>query len=151
VKYFEDYIPGVVTTLESVEVTEKQILEFAFRYDPQPFHIAVQEAAAGPFGSLIASGWHTCALANHALVTGYLAPESNLPSPGIDDLRWHTPVRPGDTLTWKATVLEARPSKSKPDRGIVRSLLEGFNQHSQIVLSLIAINMIRRAPLPASK
>jgi acyl dehydratase len=131
--------------LETVKVTETEIVEFALRYDPQPFHVDVEASNAGPFGAVIASGWHTCALANRALVTGYLAPESNLPSPGIGDLRWPTPVRAGDTLTWRATVIEPREGVAGPDRGIVHTGIEGTNQDGETVLSFTAVNMIRRA------
>ena len=104
-------------------------------------------AARGPYGAVIASGWHTCALAGHALVTEYLSPVSSLPSPGIDEVRFHTPVRAGDTLTWWATVLVARASRSTPSRGIVRTLVEAVNQDGSLAASMTAINLMRRRPV----
>jgi acyl dehydratase len=96
---------------------------------------------------VIASGCHTCALAGHALVTEYLSPVSSLPSPGIDEVRFRTPVRAGDTLTWWATVLLARPSRSTPSRGIVRTLVEAVNQDGSLAASMTAINLMRRRPV----
>jgi acyl dehydratase len=144
--FFEDYLPGRVTALRTDQVTEDDIVEFARRYDPQPFHLDSTSAAAAPYGAVIASGWHVCALAGHALVSGFLSEESSLPSPGADEVRWHAPVRAGDMLTWQATVLDRRPSQSRPDRGIVRTRLEAHNQEGVTVVSLTIINMIRRRP-----
>ncbi|WP_445184122.1 MaoC family dehydratase [Pseudonocardia sp. Cha107L01] len=139
--YFDDYVPGTVSTLRTDTVSEASIIEFARKFDPQEFHV---NAAA--HGGLIASGWHTCALAGHAMVTGYLSAESSLPSPGADEVRFHAPVRAGDTLTWRATVLDARPSRSNPARGIVRTLVEGVNQNGSVALSMTAVNLMRRGP-----
>jgi acyl dehydratase len=144
--YFEDYVPGTVSRLRTDTVSEAAIIEFARRFDPQEFHVNAAVAAQGPHGGVIASGWHTCALAGHAMVTGYLSSESSLPSPGADEVRFHTPVRAGDTLTWRATVLDARPSRSDPSRGVVRTLVEAVNQDGSLVLSMTAINLMRRGP-----
>jgi acyl dehydratase len=145
--YFEDYVPGTVSILRTETVSEASIIEFARQYDPQDMHINPQAAAEGPFGGVIASGWHTCALAGHALVTEYLSPESSLPSPAIEEVRWRVPVRASDTLTWRATVLEARPSRSNSSRGIVRTRLEATNQDGNLAVSMTAINLIRRRPV----
>jgi acyl dehydratase len=147
--YFEDYAPGRVIALGSATVSEDEILDFARRWDPQPFHVDAALAEQGPFGVLIASGWHTCALAMRAMVGSYLVPESSTPSPGIDELRWLAPVRAGDTLTFRATVVEATPSRSKPDRGMVKGRIEGINQHGEGVLSMVSLNIIRRRDTPS--
>jgi acyl dehydratase len=144
--YFEDYLPDSVFSLPRARATEADIVEFAQRFDPQPYHTDPGSDAAHAYGGVIASGWHTCALAMHSFVKGYLSVESALPSPGIDDLRWHAPVRPGDELSIDVTVLEATASRSKPDRGIVKSRIEATNQDGVVVMSMTAINFVRRAP-----
>jgi acyl dehydratase len=146
VRYFEDYRPGLVVTAGPVGVSEIEIVDFARRYDPQPMHTDPAAAKAGQFGGLIASGWHTAALMMRLVATEFLSPESGLASPGIDELRWLKPVRPGDSLTMRATVIEARPSRSKPDQGVVRSLGEILNQNGEIVMTLKPISIIRRRP-----
>jgi acyl dehydratase len=141
-RYFEDYAPGFTVDCGSVSVSEAEIIAFAKEYDPQPFHVDPVAAAEGPFGGLIASGWHTTSLAMRQLVDHWVSPESSLGSPGVDEIRWPSPVRPGDTLHVRATVLETRRSQSKPDRGIIRSLTEVTNQNGDAVLRLIAANFI---------
>jgi len=146
-RYFEDYRPGLIVTAGPVIVSEAEILDFARRYDPQPMHIDAASAQAGQFGGLIASGWHTAALMMRLIATEFLSPQSGLASPGIEALRWLKPVRPGDALSLRATVLDARPSRSKPDQGIVRSLVEILNQHGEVVMTLKPISIIRRRPV----
>src|SRR5580692_2356968 len=114
-RYFEDYVPGSVHEFGSVQVEESEIIDFGKRFDPQDFHTDPEAAARGPFGGLIASGWHTGALMMRMLVDNYLSKASSLGSPGIDELRWLRPVRPGDTLRLRATVLDSKRSQSKPD------------------------------------
>ncbi|GAB2975211.1 MaoC family dehydratase [Amycolatopsis acidiphila] len=143
-RYFEDYVPGSTQEFGSVKVTEAEIIEFATKYDPQPFHVDPTAAAQSHFGGLIASGWHTAGLMMRLLTENYLSPVSSLGSPGIDELRWRKPVRPGDELRIRVQVLEARPSKSKPDRGLVRSLIEVRNQDDEVVFSAIALNFVLR-------
>ncbi len=145
-RWFEDYAEGTTRELGPIRVDEAEILEFGRRYDPQPFHVDPGAAADGPFGGLIASGWHTCALMMRLLVEQYLSPVSSLGSPGVDELRWVLPVRPGDELTMRATVHEARVSRSKPDRGLVRTRVELVNQSGAVVLSLLAMNLVRTRP-----
>lgn len=140
-RYFEDYRPGLVLRFGAERVDEAEVIEFARRYDPQPFHVDARAAAHGPFAGLIASGWHTGGLMMRMLVEHYLSPAS-LGSPGLDELRWPRPVRPGDTLSVRVTVLEARRSQSKPDRGVVRSLMEVLNQRHEVVMSVKATNFI---------
>jgi acyl dehydratase len=142
-RYFEDYVAGAVYEYGYVGVTEAEIIVFAERFDPQPIHVDAKFAATGPFGGLIASGWHTSSIAMRLIVDHYLSRVASLASPGIDELRWPTPVRPGDTLRLRTTIIETRRSRSKPDRGLVRTRAELLNQHDQIVLSLLAMNLIR--------
>lgn len=150
-RYFEDYAPGSVCVYGQIAMTESDIVEFARRYDPQPMHTDPVAAARGPFGGLIASGWHTTACVMRVLVERYLSHVAALVSPGIDEMRWKAPVRPGDILRVRVTVLEASPSRSKPDRGLVRTLIEVLNQNDEIVLSMRAMNLLlRRNPGPAT-
>ena len=141
-RYFEDYAPGSVCVYGPVSVTETEIVEFATRYDPQPMHTDPAAAARGPFGGLIASGWHTTGLVMRVLVERYLSHVAALVSPGIDELRWQRPVRPGDALHVRVTVLEAGISRSKPDRGLIRSFIEARNQNDEVVMSLKAMNLL---------
>jgi acyl dehydratase len=143
-RYFEDYIPGAVCVYGEIAITAEAIVEFARRYDPQPIHADPDAATRGPFGGLIASGWHTIALVMRLLVERYLSHVAAIVSPGIDELRWALPVRPGDVLSVRVTVLEATPSRSKPDRGLVRTFIEALNQRGEVVMSMRAMNFIRR-------
>ena len=145
-RYFEDYPPGAVFEGGTVEVSEAEILEFARHYDPQTMHTDPAAAAHGFFGGLIASGWHTAALMMRLFAAHFLSPASSLASPGIDELRWLKPVRPGDVLSLRVTVTEARRSRSKPDQGVVRSLVEVLNQEGEVVMSLWPISLIRCRP-----
>jgi acyl dehydratase len=147
-RYFEDYVQGSVQEFGSVRVEEADIVEFAKKYDPQEFHTNPEAAAHGPFGGLIASGWHTGGLMMRMWVDNYLSTASSLGSPGIDELRWLKPVRPGDTLKVRATILETRLSRSKPDRGLVRTLSEVVNQNGEVVMSVNAMTLIRCRPEP---
>jgi acyl dehydratase len=142
-RYFEDYVAGAVYEYGYVSVTEADIIAFAERFDPQPIHVDARFADGGPFGGLIASGWHTASLAMRLVVDHYVSRVASLASPGVDELRWPTPMRPGDSLRLLTTILETRRSRSKPDRGLVRTRAELLNQHDQIVLSLVAMNLIR--------
>ena len=147
-RYLEDFVPGEVREYGPVPVSEAEILEFARKYDPQPIHVDPEWARTGPFGGLIASGWHTTALTMRLLVDNYLPAAASLASPGIDELRWARPVRPGDALSVRVTVLEVRPSRSKPDRGLLRSRIEVLDRDGAIVMTLVALNMLRRRPTP---
>jgi acyl dehydratase len=141
-RYFEDYTVGAVYEYGHATVSEADIVAFAERFDPQPIHVDAQFAASGPFGGLIASGWHTAGIAMRMIVDHYLPRAASLASPGIDELRWPMPVRPGDSLRLRTTIVEARQSRSKPDRGLVRTHAELINQDDKTVLSLIAMNLI---------
>ena len=143
--YFEDYQEDTVIEMGPVYVEEDELIEFAIRYDPQPKHIDPEAAKTGPYKGLIASGWQTCALVMGELVKNYFSPSSSLGSPGIDELQWLKPVRPGDRLTVRATILEAKRSRSKPDRGLVRTLVEALNQQQEKVVSFKALNFMLRS------
>jgi len=142
-RYFEDYVPGSVYEYGSVRVDESEIVEFAKKFDPQDIHSDRDAAARGPFGGLIASGWHTAGLMMRLYADHYLSKVASLASPGVDELRWTRPVRPGDALRIRVTVLDAKRSRSKPDRGVVQSQIEVVNQRGEIVMSLKAINLLR--------
>jgi acyl dehydratase len=141
-RYFEDYTPGAVYEFGSIAVTEAEIIEFARRYDPQEMHIDPEAAARGNFGGLIASGWQTATIMMRLLVDRFLPKNASLGSPGIDELRWVRPVRPGDVLRIRVSILDATRSRSKPDRGMVRTLVEVLNQSGEIVMSLKPMNII---------
>jgi acyl dehydratase len=141
-RYFEDYVPGSTYEYGSVEVDEASIIAFAQAFDPQPIHIDPKAAAEGPFGGLIASGWHTTGLMTRLFVDNYLSSVASLGGPGADEVRFLQPVRPGDTLRLRVTVLEARRSKSKPDRGVLQTLSEMINQDDVIVLRMTVINFL---------
>ena len=145
-RYFEDYRPGSECVYGPIQINEEEIVEFAVRYDPQPIHVDPRAAAAGPFGGLIASGWHTTAVVMRVLVERYLSHVAALVSPGVDELRWLKPLRPGDVLHVRITVLEATPSRSKQDRGLIRTLIETLNQRDEVVMSFKSMNLMRRRP-----
>jgi len=145
-RYFEDYIPGQIHEFGTTTVSESEILEFARQFDPQPMHVDPEAAAEGRYGGIIASGWHTVGLAMRLLVDHYISKVASLASPGVDEVRWPHPVRPGDAIRIRVSVLEARPSRSKPDRGVVRTRIEAFNQDDRLVLSLVAMSIMRRRP-----
>lgn len=145
-RYFEDLQAGEVFHLGRIAVTEEEILAFARRYDPQPFHVDPVAAERSVYGGLIASGWHTCALFMRLLATAFLNDTASLGSPGVDEVRWKAPVRPGETLTGRLELLEARASRSRPDRGIVRSRGTLADDHGDTVLSILATNLIGRRP-----
>jgi acyl dehydratase len=148
-RYFEDYIEGDVHRFGSLLVDADEIVAFAKRYDPQSFHTDPEAAKQTQFGGLIASGWHTCGLMMRLYAEHYLTHVASLASPGLDELRWLKPVRPGDRLSVQVTVLKAAPSKSKPDRGAVTSFIEVFNQADEAVMTMNVVNFIARRPSPA--
>ena len=141
-RFFEDYAVGATYVCGSFTVTEQEIIAFATQYDPQMMHVDRALAAEGLFGEVIASGWHTVARTMRLLVENFL-PHNGLAAPGIDELRWPRPVRPGDTLTLHATIEQARRSRSKPDRGLLNTLLQVVNQHGEVVMSMKPMNLVR--------
>jgi acyl dehydratase len=141
--YLNDFKVGDEFHSAGITVTETQIIDFALRFDPQPIHLDVTAAAAGPFGGLIASGFQTAALTFRLFwQTGTLGAES-LGSPGLDELRWLKPVRPGDTLRVVAKVVDVRRSASKPDRGVVRMAYTTLNQHGEPVMTLVGSQLVK--------
>lgn len=139
-RYFEDYPEGAVHEIGTFTMDPDELVAFAERFDPQPYHIDPRKAAESQFGGLIASGWHTASLMMRQLVDHYVSSVAALGSPGVDELRWLKPVRPGDELSVRVTVMEAKRSRSKPDRGIVRTLAEVTNQAGELVMSVQAVN-----------
>jgi acyl dehydratase len=143
-RHWEDFTPGEVTEIGPVTVSEQEIVEFARRYDPQYFHVDAEAAKDGPFGGLAASGWHTAALFMGMFVRGVLNDSASLGSPGIDELRWLAPVRPGDTLTGRVTVDEVRESSKNPRRGTVFTTSEVVNQDGTVVMRIRARGFFAR-------
>ncbi len=146
IQYFEDFHPGQVINVGSVAVTDADIIAFARQYDPQPMHIDPEAARRTIYGGLIASGWHTVSLFMRLLVENLVAKTVSLGSPGVDELRWPLPVRPGDRLSGQMEVLETRASSSRPTMGIVRWRGEVRNQDGQLVMSLLGTNFFGRRP-----
>ena len=143
-QFFEDFHPGDIRETGSVVVTKEEIVAFARQFDPQPFHIDEEAARRSPYGGLIASGWHSAALCMRMIVS-MLGPDSgSLGSPGVDELRWLKPVRPGDELSVRVEVLEAIPSRSKPDRGLVKLRYTTRNQNGEDVMTMIALGLVLR-------
>jgi acyl dehydratase len=133
---YEDLIVGTSTEIGRHTFTREEIVEFAGKFDPQPFHLDEAAAEQSPFRGLVASGWHTCSVMMGMLVRNAFAGSTSMGSPGIDEIRWLKPVRVGDTITMMNVVLDKRVSESKPDRGIVSTRWEGFNQHGDMVITV---------------
>jgi acyl dehydratase len=144
--YFEDFRPGDRFDGPGVTVTESMIIDFALTYDPQPFHLDSEAAAASHFGGLIASGIQTLALGFRAFLGLGLFSACGMGSPGLDELRWPRPVRPGDTLRPEVSVVEARPSRTKPDRGMLVLAFKIRNQRGEEVLTMRLMQLARRRP-----
>jgi acyl dehydratase len=145
VQYFEDLEVGAEVDFGSYEVTRDEVLEFARKYDPQPFHLSDEAAARTHFGRISASGWHTCAMVM-AVIARNLNEQAGLGSPGVDELRWLKPVYPGDTLHVRSKIVDKTPSRSKPDLGSFRSEISVTNQDGVPVMRYTSIVLIRRRP-----
>ena len=145
--YFEDMRVGAERVFGSYDVTREEVLEFARKYDPQPFHLSDEAAAQTHFGRLAASGWHTCAMTMAVIVRAISEEQqAGLGSPGVDELRWLKPVYPGDRLTVHGKIVEATPSRSKPDIGSVRTETRVTNQDDVPVMRFTSIVLMRRRP-----
>ena len=145
--YFEDLEIGKPAVFGTYEVTREEVLEFARKYDPQPFHLSDEAAAKTHFGRIAASGWHTAAMVMAVIARRVVKEEqAGLGSPGIDELRWKKPVYPGDTLTVSGEILEKTPSRSRPDIGSFRTQTTVTNQSGEVVMTFISIVLIRRRP-----
>ncbi len=145
--YWEDMQPGLKRSFGRYEVTREEVLEFARKYDPQPFHLSDEGAAETHFGRLAASGWHTCAM-TMAMNVAEMAvePQAGLGAAGVDELRWLKPVYPGDVLRVETEVLEATPSRSRPEMGSLKSRTTTYNQHDEPVMRFTALVLMRRRP-----
>jgi len=147
VLFFEDLEVGAETYYGSYEVTRDEVIEFARKYDPQPFHLSDEAAARTYFGRLAASGWHTCAMTMAVIVRNFEKQQTaGLGSPGVDELRWMKPVYPGDTLHVRGTIIDKTPSRSKPDIGTFRTQTVVSNQDDVPVMKLTSIVIIQRRP-----
>ena len=142
--YWEDFAVGTVREFGGMKLEKADILRFAKDWDPQPFHVDAEAAKASPFGGLIASGWHTTALFMGLFVRAVLLDSASLGSPGVEEIRWTAPVRPGDTLTGRSTITETRPSTKNPGRGTVVTTNEVFNQDGTLVMTLRARGFFAR-------
>ena len=141
-RFFEDYQIGSVHEFGSLIISQEEIISFARLFDPQVFHLDPESAKQTMYGGLIASGWHTSSLMMRLFVDHYLSHNASLGSPGVDELRWYKPVRPGDELSIRVTVTQARRSRSKPDRGVLHSFVEVLNQNDEVVGSMKALNLL---------
>ena len=144
--YLEDFEPGQIFRTRGMSMDESEIMDFARKYDPQPIHTDREAAAEGPFEGLIASGWHTGSMVFRLWIDLGFMEKSSLGGPGIENLRWLVPVRPGDTLHTEVEIIEARPSKSKPDRGILRYITRGINQRGETVITMDSASFLKRRP-----
>lgn len=143
-KFYEDIEVGTTNAFGRYEVTREEVMEFASRYDPQPFHLDDDAAAQTHFGRLSASGWHTCSMTMAMMVENMKGEKSaGLGSPGVDNLRWKKPVYPGDTLRCETEIIEKRRSASRPEMGIFKSRIRTFNQDDVMVLEMVSNGLIR--------
>jgi acyl dehydratase len=141
-RYLEDFVEGDVYEFGPISITEEEIIDYGRKFDPQVFHTDPVKAKETVYGGLIASGWHTCGLFMRLFVDHYLPGPASLGSPGVDELRWLKPVRPGEELILRITVEKVKPSKSKPDRGVLFSYCEMLNQERDVVATMSGINLI---------
>jgi len=144
--YWEDFPAGTILECGSVTMSKEEIVKFARQFDPQPFHVDEAAAAESVFGGIVASGWHTCSLAMRLMCDNYLLETASNGSPGIDNIKWLKPVRPGDTLHLSMMVLESRVLESKPTVGLVHSRWQMINQHHECVMEMEGYGMFRRRP-----
>ena len=144
--YLEDFTPGQVRESPPWMLTKNEIVNFAKKYDPQPFHIDETAASKSIYGGLLASGWQTVAIMMRLMWDAFLSDTVSLGSPGCDEIRWRKPVRPGDTLRVRFTITDVVPSRSKPDRGIVKTFNEVLNQHGEVVMTVRGLGMFGRRP-----
>ncbi|MCW2757646.1 MAG: MaoC domain protein dehydratase [Nocardioidaceae bacterium] len=145
-RWYDDYVPGSTYEFGHTSLTADEIVAFGREYDAQPIHVDAEFAATGPFGGLIASGLQTMAVVMRMYVAHYISQVASLASPGLDEVRWPRPVRPGDELRLRVTVEQARLSRSKPDRGLVHTKVEGLNQDDDVVVSFTAMNFFAVRP-----
>lgn len=142
-RYFEDYEVGATYELGSFTLSEQEIIEFARRFDPQRFHVDPAAAAASPYGGIIASGWHTGSAMMRLLADHFISAVAGLGSPGLDEVRWHKPTRPGAAMTVRVTVLDKRRSQSKPDRGIFSHKVEVFDPAGELAMTVRGKGLVK--------
>ena len=140
--HWEDFAAGNVATYGPRTITREEILAFAAEFDPQPMHADEEAARATMLGGLVASGWHTCALSMRMIADGFVLASASMGSPGVEEVRWLKPVRPGDSLTLRATVVETRVSRSRPGMGFVKFSYELLNQADECVMTLVSTAMM---------
>jgi len=145
-RWFEDYVVGETVRFGDLLVSEAEVLDFAQRYDPQPFHLDEHAAAASLYGGIIASGWHTGSSVMRLMVDEFISACAGLGSPGLDEIRWLKPVRPGMRLTVRITIKEARISKTRPDRGFIKHFIEALNDADEQVMTILGMGMVRTRP-----
>lgn len=148
--WFEDFSVGMSVEMDGPTLSEQDIVQFAKKYDPQPFHVDPERAKDSIYGGLIASGWHTASVCMRMICDAYLLSAASLGSPGLQELRWLKPVRPGDRLKLKMTVEGARASQSKPDRGTVLHRWQVFNQTDDVVMEMTGYGMFRKRDMSAA-
>ena len=146
-RYFEDFEAGEVIELGDYPLSEQELLDFARKYDPQPFHVDADAARDSPFGGLIASGWHSTAMFMRLWVDRILNDTASMGSPGVEQIRWLVPVRPGDVLRGRVTIAEAAPSRTRPDRGTLITEGELLNQRDEVVMTIRARGFVARRDL----
>ncbi len=145
--YWEDFKVGETVELGSHTFSEDEIISFAQQFDPQPFHTDPEAAKHTFYGGVIASGWHTCCIAMRYMVQYYIGRSASMGSPGVDNVRWLKPVRPGDTITFRRVILESRVSASRPNAGLVKSGSRAVNQNGETVLTMEGWGMFARRPV----
>lgn len=145
-RWFDDFAVGEQFEFGAYVVSEEEIIDFARRYDPQPFHLDHDAAKASHFGGLVASGWMTSAVLMRLLCDHFIPRQSSMGSPGVDEVRWLKPLRPGDTVRARVEVAETRASQSKPDRGVIRCRHQLLNQHDEVVMSMHGMGMYKKRP-----
>jgi acyl dehydratase len=143
-RYFEDFAPGQVTELGPRTVTREEVIAFAAEFDPQPMHLDEEAAAAGVLGGLAASGWHTCCIAMRMISDGMLADTAFMGAPSVEEVRWLAPLRPGETIRLRVTVVETRASRSRPEMGFVKLFYEMFGTGDRRLMTLTVIPMFGR-------
>jgi acyl dehydratase len=145
-RWFDDFTVGEQLAFGDYLITEEEIVDFARRYDPQPFHLDHEAARASHFGGLVASGWMTSSVLMRLMVDHFIPRQASMGSPGVDEIRWVKPVRPGDRLSARLEVADCVPSRSKPDRGVVHTRWQVLNQDGEVVMTMRGMGMYRRRP-----
>ncbi len=149
-RYFEDYWEGEIVEFGQYSMSEAEIIAFASQYDPQVFHLDKEAAKISSFGTLVASGWHTVGVTMRLLVLHFISPLSSMGSPGVDQIRWHKPVKPGDVLSLRLHITKTKRSSSKPDRGIVWFQTTTLNQQAEALMTMEGMGMYRCRSVPTT-